>query len=425
MNRLFNVFRSSIFVLVAATIAVHVALYLLGTSVEKDAIGDVLNAYKPWVDALHPDRKWLGVAEPWVYPFLAWIPILLAKLLLPFDYLLSWQFLALTLNIFAIGNLVAWGRRQSAFGAAWFYLAFLGLLGPVAFTRLDGISASLAIIGVTFIIRWVGLSGAAKDADQPMLNDAFATRTRPALIFFTIAAWIKVWPVALVFGLLQKGQGFRRQVVTLASTCLVILGVGVLLGGNANLFSFVTLQTDRGLQVESPAAFAWVVLASLHESNAIVYFDQLLTTYQVSGDLVQEISFLMSFVLLIAISITAYLHWRGLKAGANSAHLAAVTALTATLDLIVFNKVGSPQYQLWLVAPVILGLALGIKKWAVPTYFVLGLALLTQLVYPLFYSSLIATEPFAVAVLGLRNLGLIVLLVWANLRLTRMGKAKA
>jgi hypothetical protein len=256
-----------------------------------------------------------------------------------------------------------------------------------------------------------------------LLQDAFAKNTRPALVFFTVAAWIKVWPVALVLGLLQKGAAFKRQVVTLAATCLVILGVGVLLGGNGNLFSFVTLQTDRGLQVESPAAYAWVVLASLHQSNAIVYFDPLLTTYQVSGDLVSEISFLMSFVLLIAISITGFLHWRGLKAGANSAQLAAATALTATLDLIVFNKVGSPQYQLWLVAPVILGLAIGAKKWGVPTYFVLGLALLTQLVYPVFYSNLIATEPFAVAILGARNLALVVLLVWANLRLTGMGKA--
>jgi len=133
----------------------------------------------------------------------------------------------------------------------------------------------------------------------------------------------------------------------------------------------------------------------------------------------------MSFVLLIAISITGFLHWRGLKAGANSAQLASATALTATLDLIVFNKVGSPQYQLWLVAPVILGLAIGAKKWGVPTYFVLGLALLTQLVYPVFYSNLIATEPFAVAILGARNLGLIVLLVWANLRLTGMGKVQS
>ena len=96
--------------------------------------------------------------------------------------------------------------------------------------------------------------------------------------------------------------------------------------------------------------------------------------------------------------------------------------MTATLDLIVFNKVGSPQYQLWLVAPVIMGLVFGLKNWRLPTLSVLALALLTQLVYPLLYNDMIALSPVPVFVLGLRNLGLIALLVWSNLELGALGK---
>jgi hypothetical protein len=72
------------------------------------------------------------------------------------------------------------------------------------------------------------------------------------------------------------------------------------------------------------------------------------------------------------------------RAGSKPERVIAVAALTATLDLIVFNKVGSPQYQIWLVAPVMLGLAFGLKNWRLPTFGVLALALLTQLVYPIF-----------------------------------------
>jgi hypothetical protein len=47
---------------------------------------------------------------------------MLAAHLLPFAYLKSWILMAGLLNLVAVGQLVAWGRRPSAFGAAWFYV---------------------------------------------------------------------------------------------------------------------------------------------------------------------------------------------------------------------------------------------------------------------------------------------------------------
>ena len=131
----------------------------------------------------------------------------------------------------------------------------------------------------------------------------------------------------------------------------------------------------------------------------------------------------MTLALAVAISITAWLIFKALRAGADTYRLIALASLTATLDLIVFNKVGSPQYQLWLAAPVMLGLALGLKNWRKPTVAVLSLGLLTQLVYPIFYVDLVSgLAPGAVLILGLRNLLLIALLVWANVQLGKLGK---
>ena len=280
----------------------------------------------------------------------------------------------------------------------------------MAITRLDGISVSLAILGISALIATTGQLASS------------AVATRAALIWFTVAAWLKVWPVALVLALAQRGEVLKRQLFIVGATCLVILGVGVLLGGNQNLFSFITMQAGRGLQVESPIAFVWVALAFLHVGSAMIYFDQPLMTFQVSGDATAVVASLMTAAQIVAISITAWLMVKALRAGGRSYSIITLTALTATLDLIVFNKVGSPQYQLWLTAPVILGLAIGLKNWRVPTFGVLGLALLTQLVYPLFYNDMLLLEPLPVALLGLRNLGLIALLVWANIQLGKLSE---
>jgi hypothetical protein len=130
-----------------------------------------------------------------------------------------------------------------------------------------------------------------------------------------------------------------------------------------------------------------------------------------------------SIALAVAIAVTVWLIAKALKAGADSYRLIALAALTATLDLIVFNKVGSPQYQLWLVVPVMLGLALGLKNWRKPTIAVLCLGLLTQLIYPVLYVALVSgPAPLPVLVLGVRNLLLIALLVWSNLQLGKLGK---
>ena len=203
------------------------------------------------------------------------------------------------------------------------------------------------------------------------------------------------------------------------------MAVAVLLGANQNLFSFVSMQSSRGLQIESPISLVWIWLGFFGLAHGLIYFDTELITYQVAGDGAAQVAALMGAAMVLAIGITAWLMWRGLKAGAKPAHLASLTALTATLDLIVFNKVGSPQYELWVVAAVVLGLAFGVPNWRVPTLVTLALAGLTQAVYPMFYDNLVMLQLPAVLLLTARNLGLIYLLVWSNQQLGRLAKSQA
>jgi len=407
LNIITRLSRNSALLLIAI-IAVHVGLWILGSTIEADSTGDVEYSYKLWVDALHVNGKWGGINAVWVYPFVAWIPMLLAKILVFTDYKTAWLAIASLLNIFAIGQLIGWGRRPQNYKAAWYFLAFIAALGPVAISRLDGISVSIALLGVASL-QVVSNS-----------NDSFgkiSLRSNRALIWFTVVAWMKVWTVALVIGLLSTKETLRRQLWVIASTCGVIIAFAALLGANLNLFSFIWFQSNRGLQIESPIANIWVWLTALKSGDSLIYFDNMLITWQVSGPGDALVSTLMGLAMLVAISITGYLIWQGHKSGVEVTRLASLGALTATLDLIVFNKVGSPQYQIWITVPVVMGLYFGLKNWRVPVIATLLLAALTQVIYPIMYTHLVVAEILPVWVLTARNLILIALLVWSNIQL--------
>ena len=78
--------------------------------------------------------------------------------------------------------------------------------------------------------------------------------------------------------------------------------------------------------------------------------------------------------------------------------------------LIVFNKVGSPQYIGWLAAPIIAGLVLEQRRFVAPAVIALVLAALTQAFYPYLYNGLLNVQPVELSILTLRNIGELVLL---------------
>ena len=78
--------------------------------------------------------------------------------------------------------------------------------------------------------------------------------------------------------------------------------------------------------------------------------------------------------------------------------------------LIVFNKVGSPQYIGWLAAPIIAGLILEKKRFVAPAVIALVLGALTQGFYPFLYNGVLNVQPLELSILTLRNIGELVLL---------------
>ena len=89
---------------------------------------------------------------------------------------------------------------------------------------------------------------------------------------------------------------------------------------------------------------------------------------------------------------------------------------------VVFNKVGSPQYMTWIIPPLVVGLVIDRHRWRGPAALALAIALVTQAVYPLTYWGLLNAEAVPAALLTARNALVVVLLVWAIVRVARVPR---
>ncbi len=388
----------------AAFILAHLwlgALNLFGPGLP---FGDVTIVYRFWTDQAVISNFWVGIDSSWVYPIVALVPMLIARVFGPELLPNSWLGLVLVLDIVAFGVLTGWGRIRRNFAVGWWWVAFLVLLGPIAVGRIDSITIPLAIVGVLLV----------------------ATRPRAAAVILTVATWIKVWPAALLAAILMSVRARARVVVGVVVTSLGIIAIALSLGAGMNVFSFVTQQSVRGLQVEAPVSSIWLWQEFGGAANTFVYYDQGVLTWQVRGPGVEAASVLMNPLMILVVFALTVLAFLALRSRVAVADLLPSLSLAYVVALIAFNKVGSPQYITWLAVPVILGLATNAVgrglPFRTPAILVLVLAALTQLIYPYLYGYVLGLNPVMLIVLSARNLLYFVLLGWSVVTLWRVSR---
>lgn len=367
-------------------------------------MNDVL-LYGWWLQLMQQGEPTFGLAQQFVYPYVSLLPMWLAMVLGgSAGIMVGWCTLVAILNLTAVGFLTNWGSGSArSFMAGWFWLGYLALLGPSSIGRIDAIAAAVAVIGVVAYAKG---------------------KIAAAITLFTLGAWIKIWPLALAISAFIADK--QKKVMAYAATASLasIFLFAFFAGANSSVLSFVFTQGDRGIQIESPVATIWLWLAKLGLGNAGIYYDKEIITNQVSGDYVDLIAKIMTPIMFAALAITVWLGFRAVRAGATRNSVFAVVSLTAVLDLIVFNKVGSPQFMCWIAVPVIAWLYLEQKIEVLPAVAVLAVALLTNLVYPIFYLDLMGLGDTSVILLSARNAVLIGLLIWVNLKLIRLTKPR-
>ena len=379
----------------AAFVLVHLWLGLLNLYAPGLPFGDVTLVYKFWMDQAFIGHVWVGIDTVWVYPIAAILPMIASYAFGTDLYGSTWLTMVMLLDAVAFGFLTGWGRSRERVGVAWWWIGFLLLLGPIALGRIDSVSVPFALVGVILI----------------------ASRPRAAAVLLAIATWIKVWPAAILLAALiaLKDRWRILAAILLVSAAIIFIALG--LGSGANVFTFITEQTGRGLQPESPigSAFLWQALAQV--PGAQVYYDQTILSYGVRGP---GDAFWISVITplqALAVLAIAVLGLRAVRRHAAPGDLFPPLALALTLALLAFNKVGSPQYIAWLAVPIVLGIATHTaghgRSFRTPAIIGLVIAALTQLIYPYLYNDLLGLNPMLISALSVRNILEFVLLGWA------------
>lgn len=394
-------------VLWVAFAAVHLLVAVLGFVLPNEPMGDVYRVYEPWSEAWlnggYADGQYygfVGITSTWVYPQLAIVPMLLAWLFAWVgSYTAGWAVWVTIVDAAAFAVLVGRGRSAGRTTAAWFWLAFIAVLGPVGMYRLDGLTVPLAILGCLWLVG------------RPWI----------ASVLLAAATWIKVWPAALIAAAVIA---VRRRLVLVAGgliVSLVVLAVVGAIGGASHAFGFVADQSGRGIQLEAPVGTLYLWQAVAGVDGSFVYYDPDMLTFQLAGPEVDTVIAVMTPLLAVVMLVLAALGAEKAWRGASFATLFPRLSLGLVLGFIVFNKVGSPQYLTWIIAPIVVGLVVDRGHWRRPALLALGAAALTFAVYPLTYGGLLAAAPFPALLLTARNALLVVLFVWVVVMIVRVA----
>lgn len=294
--------------------------------------------------------------------------------------------------------------RDPGHRAAWFWLLFVGLSGPVLLTRLD-IFPALTVAAFAALLFAGSRTG---------------RRAATVALALALATMMKLWPgvlgAALVGGMRRRSTWAR--ILWFFASLIVLCAAVAAVSGTDGLTTPLDYQSDRGLQIESLAATPVMVAASFAADAGtrwqISYAAS--KSFEITGPgagvmtSVASVATVVTVIAAVGWAVTRLLRddWSPMQALAFS--VMTVAAVIAT------NKVFSPQYITWL-APLV-AVALLVSRRRIVTVLaleVLVTALLTTCVYPVYYDWLLVvpTSTMAVLFLALRNLGILVILCTA------------
>lgn len=338
---------------------------------------------------------------PWEYPAGAAVLIAFPSLLRGAPYVIGFVGVQVLVDLAMLLLLALWGLRRGSLAGAWFWIAAVPLLGPVVFGRFDLVPTLFAAGGL-----------AAASAAAPLT----------AGVLLATGAVVKLWPALLVPIVLALHRGAVRLVLGGLAIGLLVLALVARYANLDHLLSFLTYQQDRGLEVESVLALPLMAQRLSGRQDITVGFG--FGSFQVDGPGAQTLIRIGDVGLVAVLLLVAVLTWRLRRSAADRGHAAVVLAVVLVAGFLIFNKVLSPQYPVWLMGLVALALCWRgspLREVVLP----LSVALvLTQLVYPVRFQDLLAGEAWPVRLLAARDVLLIVVFLQAAWIAWRLGRAE-
>jgi hypothetical protein len=357
---------------------VHAVLILENLFAPNGPLGDVQVTYPAWwIDALI-SGDYPGLTAPGVYPFLALVPIAIAT-----EGVGAWFVLVVIVDAVAL----AFVARRSL-TAAYVWLAFQLALGPIALGRIDAVTVALAIIAVTILERSPRAGG----------------------ILVAVATWVKVWPVAVGLAAMRSDRfaSFARWSIGTAGALAV---AGIVAGDRFSVFSFLSQQQGRGIQVEAVAATPWLWNAWAAGQSVVTYSADI-HTFEIVGpgtSLVAQVLTVAQVVALLAVGFALVANGRS----ATTASASFGYSLLVLVSLLVTtNKVGSPQFVSWFAVPLVAMVLVNASRATTVLVALIGsVAVLTHVIYPYAYFAFLELRTMPLVLVTVRNLTEIALLV--------------
>jgi hypothetical protein len=389
----------------------HAWIILQAWVFEAQIFGDV-NLYEWWVRNGMDVGWWPVFNYDWVYPIGALAPMMVPALFADSTHGYYWVWMGLVTAANATAVLLLGRARPHGRVAVWFWLAFLVSLGPIWIGRLDGLLGPIILVALLVASR------------RPAL----------AMTLATVGAWIKIAPGAVALALAATASGaktfLRAVVLPGAAVCAVVVGVAFAGGGQDNVLEVFGEQGDRQLQVEAVAATPFTV-ARIWDSSIQVEYDDVIYTYEVLGEGADAVAQALDVALpAAAVLLAALTWWAARRRPDRVGDVLLLGAAAELLALIVFNKVGSPQFIAWVGPPMAAAIALGSRSqgtrrtWFLPALGTLLVARLTMEIYPLRYGEFLGGWPLATTVGAVRNVLLVALLVGAVVRLVQVVRSR-
>ncbi|TDL35735.1 DUF2029 domain-containing protein [Arthrobacter nitrophenolicus] len=392
--------------LLGGFIVVHLVflIFAASLSLRGEAFSDTF-IYRDWAMAGFDDANLSGGPSPWVYPILALIPMALAGIAGAGPFFFLWVLMTTLLNGWALLKLTGRGRHPEAIPAGWWWLVFTFLMGWLGFARVDGLTAPLVLVALAYGVN------------RPFI----------ASVLLAIGTWVKVWPAAVMLALFAVVKNRILVVLAGIATTAGVVALAAAVGSVPKLLNFLTQQGDRGMQLEATFTTPWLWLSVLNVGDSRMYMNTAINSMQVDGPGTAVMSVLMQPLLILAALLVAgmtfwALHNGKISGGVDRTELLLAGALTLATAFVVFNKVGSPQFMVWLAPAVAVGLAHSWRDWRVPAAMLIVIAVATYFIYPLFYDALSHNNPWMALVLTIRNVLLVVLFLWSVRRLYLLGK---
>jgi hypothetical protein len=310
----------------------------------------------------------------------------------------AWMYVfsLLTAVVTALVGVAIWPRGRRAWLVAVAAGLAMAAVGTIVENRFDIVVALCMVTALLFVC---------------------VRRPLPAAVALGIGFALKLTPIILLPLVLILARGPKRKLAALAAFAVsaaipFIPYIAMAPRGVAHIFTY---HMDRPLQIESVLATPFLLGRVFHRVGV-----EVVTAYGSQGiaapgtGLAASVS---TWLTIAALALVAALVWRRRRVLEQQPDLIPVAAFAFILAAVVFGKVLSPQYMVWLVPFV--AVVVVRDQWLGGMGF--ATLLLTQINFPVKYWNLVYLEPNAIMWLAARNALLVATFAFALVRLWDPG----